>query len=349
MKARHRGFILVVVLWVLLALTVMASALAAWVSRTTEQASLMAADTRDLVDQQSTLATIQFLAATRPLSPSGLFIGEDIASLLNLSADDPFAGLPLVPPDQAMPLDDRPLRGFGETVFGIQDEQGLLSLRAVNVDLVDRVLEALGVSTFRRRTLVARLADQTRHQTAPGLLGAGRREYEIAGYRPLPRRDLLAPLEVRSILGWQAEEALWEDHRWRDGTTVLAEGALNVNSAPGWLLELLPEFGTAGAAAVVRQRQGHPIRSLGELNRHTRVPVDTFQYSVNPAPVLRITLWSSQTQRGSRYHLRLLPFVEVSGPWRIELAYPVYGSRPDIGSGQTLASPFFAASANRDD
>ena len=322
---RTSGVILVVVLWGLLALTIAVSALALWVARSTDQAIALADERAGQVERFSTRATLKYLLATRPTRVTGLYLGEDAAQLVARWRAEPFTNHRARGDAGDLAFDDRPYQGLGETLFSIQDEAGLQNLNAFREATLDAMLGTLGVDLTRRPTLMRRLQDYTDFRPGFRPLGAAARDYDAAGRMAPPDRYLISPLEAYRVLGWNEQEALWQDSRWRDGTTVLEFGNLNLNTAPAWLLQAVGGFSAEIAERVVAERTHASFSGVEQAGARLGLELDPFDFRTLPSSNLRLTQWQPDSQRGFRYHVRLTPQADGREPWSIELAYPIAG------------------------
>lgn len=339
---KPRGFILVVVLWLLLALVFAASALAAWVSRTVDMAVDLALESDAVVDQFSSLETLKFLLVTHRLDVGGIYMGAQEFEAQNLPAGAGWT-------EEDVPLDGRPLQGMGEVVISLQDEAGLISLNRPDPASLDRILEVMGVDFMRRPGLITALVDFTEPEDRRRLPGATGFEYRRAGLQPPRHRFLLAPLELDRVMGWHELDFLEADHFARELFTVLSFGSINLNTAPEMVLRALAGLNETELESLIQFRRTQPIEHIELLRRQLGLNLDALAFRTVPTRVIRITLWSPHTERGARYHIRLTPQADAAAPWRIELAYPVYGSKPDQSGARRISHPLFAASADRVD
>lgn len=346
MKNQTTGFILVLVLWVLLALTVSASALAIWITRTTDQAIFLTDETRGQIDRFATLETLKFLLATRPLRIGGLYLGDDPHGLVEPWWANPFVFHRGEWDATDLPLDGRKMRGLGETVFSLQDEQGLLNANDFGEAQMEALLGQLGLSLTRRPVLIERLRDYTDYRPGHRLLGARDGEYRMAGLPDPPNRYLLTPMEARKVLGWRQAGSLWEENAWRDKVTVLAFGSYNLNTVPPSLLKLLPGLGARQAQRIVVARESEPFRSVEQANQRVGLGLNTFEYHVIPGDSLRVRIFAGGTGRGMEYLVRMTPDVDNAKPWRIEYASPVNQVRNDSNTPQIVPHALLAPSSN---
>ena len=349
----RRGFILVLVLWMLLALTIAVSALAAWVSRTTDQAIVLSDARADQLAQTSSLETLKFLFATRPTRVGGLYLGPDPEVMVRQWRSDPFASYrdEYAPGD--LPLDDRPVAALGDLVVSIQDEAGLMPLRIPDQSQLAALLAERGIAAFQRRTLIERLGDY--RLVLPGSFDYSRlrAEYRARNAPPPPGRNLVAPGELLRIPGWPAEQAEGLAS-WQDLGSVLHSGRININTAPAALLRRLPDLDADQVDALLAERAQAPLSgglAIPAIGGGRSDSLDPFSYTNLPGDSFRITVRPAAGKRALRYHLRLLPQQEGDAPWRVEMHYPIPASpaRPRESENETaglapIPHPLFSAS-----
>lgn len=330
MRRPQRGFILVLVLWVLLALTIAASALAAWISRTTQQAVVMADERRGQVDRFSTLETLNYLLASRPRRIGGVYMGAGVDEMVATWRADPFAFHQAETSSDDLALDGRAYRGPGGVKFILQDEAGLINPNIFQEDWMLDLLARSGEPVTRRRRLLERLADFTEYRPGQGLVGVRGQDYRAAGLPPPPNRFLLAPLELVRVLDWDQVVAR-NPQQWQHWLSVHGGGSLNMNTAPPALLEAVPEITRDTAMRIVQMRQTRPFVNVREARERTGRVFNEFAFRTLPGEAVRVTIANSDRTRPWRYHWRATPQHDGGAPWAIELAYPLAGQTPSNG------------------
>jgi len=339
----NRGFILVVVLWTLLALSVSVSALALWVSRSTVHAVQQSDERRAQVARFSTLETLKFLLATRPPRASGLFLGSNPHELAQAWRNAPLTNNRVASNRSDLHFDGTVYRGLEDTLFDIQDEAGLLGLNLFASDSLEGLLGQAGVPRTRRGRLVERLRDYIDFLPNPSRDA----EYRVSDLPQPPQRSLLSSLEVRNILDWRSEQALWDRLDWAGYTSTVVGGSINLNTAPEELLSSLPEIGPGRAELLSEARRQRSVTSVEAAARLLGSRLDPFSYRVLPSEVLRITLGDRFTERSLRYTVGLTGtsvdrHYGASKPWRIELVHPWPGADLDPTSAQNVEQSLLA-------
>ena len=317
----HGGFILVLVLWVLLALTIAASALAAWVARTTDQAVLLADERRGQIDVADTLETLKFLLATRPSRAGGLYLGPAPKALVSGWRRDPFEFHRAENGSKDLPLDGRHWRGLGEAGFTLQDESGLINAHAGDRGIITNVLDQWDISAIEAR----RLIDNLSAYISPFGNSTASLEYRAAGLPAPPQRYLLAPLEVANVLGWHELAGSDLARGWSRRVSVLRGGAFNPNVAPLDVLELHPSIGRRRASRLLSERATRPFTSAQNVLQRTGVRLDPLQLVLVDGEVIRVELGVASSGVAWHYTLRLTSGSDGGRPWRLGNAHPISG------------------------
>lgn len=307
-----RGFVLVLTIWILAAIAI---ATAYFGERV--QASLRAAATRqDINSAELALsdgrAEILFRLATLPVTMWGL--GD---------------------PPNAIRLDGRPYAEAGGTLE-LQDVAGLMSLNRFGDDAMSRLLTTLGVPQSRHASLIDALGDYTDADDLRRLNGAEAAQYAVAGLQSRPRNGpLTSPLELRDVLGWGREDALWAAGAGAlDFVAPEGAGRLNPNTAPWQVLTSLPGVSRDVAALFFARRDLQPIdaawvdRTLGTRFDSLPSPIQSF-----PSSDIRITQRVSGLPWAVRYNVSLTPN-GTFGPWKVtyfhRLELPTVGGSPSV-------------------
>ena len=337
-----QGFVLVVVLWLLVAMAVAAGLILLWSRERVADAQSQ----RDVVSARiatvSTRDTLLFLAATVPTTRAGLPLAPLPPSELAKRRLDDFGGFDRSPRGGELPLDGTPLEGLDGSRVALQDEAGLVGIGFPVNSPVTPLLQAAGVPRDRHAVLVASLMDYVDPDALRRLSGAEAQQYERAGRPPPPDRPLLIPGELSQVLGWDGLSAAQRRQVAEWGTAVYT-GALNLNTAPPPLLEAL----VAGCGRACRRRLddrvSRPFADAREFERETgaRLPGDRdVDFRTAPSESLRFTLWGASGSAW-RIHVRLTPLADQAAPWSVEAAYRV--PRPVTDAvPRPIQSPLFA-------
>lgn len=333
-----RGFILVLVLWVLLALSVSVSALALWVSQSTDQAIQQSDEMRAQVDRFATRETLKFLLATRPSRASGLYIGDSPQQLVQDWRNRPMNNHRAQGSPSDLHFDGTAYQALQGVIFSIQDEAGLVGVNLFDPDRLDAILNQIGISAARRSRLRQRLREYADVSPNPSRDA----EYRMQDRPPPPRRYLLSSMEALTILEWRSAESALAKADWDRYTTALVSGPLNINTAPVDLLTRLPTIGPGRAELLAEARRVAPFRSVDQAGQLLGRRVDLFSFRTLPSEVLRLTLGDGFTERALRYTVRLTGTTDQTGPWRVEIVHPLSGVDFDTASAKPVAQALLA-------
>ncbi len=220
----------------------------------------LADQTRRIVDEvrfrQAALsleAEAAWFAATRPLAPAAIDLGEAPGGLPAIIALDGRAYASASP--------------SGLTV-SLQDEAGLINLDALDQNGMARLFTELGAAPAMRGRMADRLADFLDPDDLKRLEGAEAPDYRHAGLPPPPDAPLRRTAQLFGLMGWgqQVDPAAWS--RMRDVVTADPTTAVvNANTAPRPALRVLFGLTDAEAAAATARRGAAPFVSLEDFGR----------------------------------------------------------------------------------
>jgi general secretion pathway protein K len=350
----NQGFILVMTLAILTASLVVLGAISIWVERTLEIVGSSKTAAQDAADAQSTMATVLYLLCTQRMTIAGLTMPESSADTSPQNATAPVQISREYSPDSLealmdapsirplgneLPLDDTPLQGVGDVLFGIQDEGGLQPILLVEPQNLYRLLGVLHVPFEDRYALISRLRDYMDKDDLVRINGAEREEYLAAGKPPPPNRSLLTTWEIQSVLGFE------DLHDLPRLCSLYRAGLPNVNTAPVEVLQVIPGIDKITALRILETRKKNPVLRPAELDAAAGklLHIDFMDLNVFPLNSLRITLWVPGRGAVRTVHLRLLPMSNRGAPFDIEhaLALP---ANPDYHAahGKRVENHLFA-------
>ena len=340
MIKRGRGFILVLVLWVLAAMTIAASAFSVWISNTTRFAIQIGDEREAQIERFATLESIKFLLASHPSRASGLIVAEDPQQLVRQWLSEPLANHRIDGSASDLRFDGTWYRGLGSVVFSIQDESGLIGLNRLRADHAGTLLGQFGINPFQRRRLIDNLVDYG------GLHGNPARDvsYRSAGLPVPPRRELLVPGEARWVLGWHALDSLWDNQRWQKNTSTIWGGVLNLNAASETVLASVPEIGPGPAAVLLERREQLGYVSIMDAERIVGRSFDPLTFMLVSGEALRVTMADPVSNRATSHTLELTARSPGVKPWRVHSTQTVYGPGLDYTSTRTVEHALLAPS-----
>jgi len=328
---REQGFVLVLTLVVILALSIATEFMTRWVSSALDHAlaNRQKVEARRQLDEATALSF--YILATRPLSLRGV---ESLGAVRAASTSAPEMIAAFDPARGYIRLDNHAYR-LGDTVLRFQDARGLINLNFGSEPDLYSLLELLGVKTQDRDPLIAKLQDYIDPDPFARLNGAEAPQYTAAGREPPPNKPLRTPWEVRRILDWdRIEDIARDDTKWPLLTTTADITGFNVNTTPPSLLRLMPGMSPGGAENVIHWRRDQPITAASEFGSLTGIPMPRgpSRFLPFPADQFVITLYAEDVPLERRIAVRLTPQLREQ-PWSID--YDVETPRATGGDSDT--------------
>lgn len=284
---------LVATLWVLAIVTIAAAYFAERVSRSLDLARQRQEAAEHLIAFANTRAEVLFR------------LGTTLPSFRGIGIESPIA------------LDDRPYRGTGEDTIRLQDNLGLLNLNYVSPVLLPRFLAQMGVPSERLDAMVDALRDYTDADDLRRLNGAEATDYAALGLPAPPNDFLVAPAQVKSILGWRDQPALWEGRGILKFMTTSRLAGFNPNTAPREVLASLPGLTPETAGLLLKLREARPFLGSNQLPGYLEGTLEPEYFSFFPGASIRITQQGRQLPWALETSLTLTPLSELA-PWRVD-------------------------------
>lgn len=305
-SAPQKGFVLVVTLGIVAAITVVATFFGERVAEAVRLADRASRLCDGLVAMESGRAEIMFRLATEQRSRRGF--GVEGASLTI--------------------IDGRYYRVGGQALVAVQDLSGLLNVNYPHVPILRRLLSIYGVPSEYHDRLVDTLRDYTDPDDFHRLNGAERDDYLRQGLPP-PANDWLVTVEqLAGVAGWQEQPSLWRDPAFTSVVSSSSSALLNLNTAPAEVLAALPGATMEWASQVVTAREVAPLRLLAELGAVAEgLPQDLKEtLAFFPGDGMRITIAHVDVPWAARHELTLTP-TDPDSPWRVDVALSVPRSK----------------------
>lgn len=296
---RQRGFVLILTLCILAAITIVAAYFGQRVQQSLQLAQLRQVLTDKQIAINNTRSEILFRLCTTRLSQYGL--GQ---------------------PNGEIALDDRPYSNEG-TIVQLQDTRGLLNINFASDQQLYAFLGAMQVPVEQRAHLIDTLHDYIDADDLRRLEGAESTEYAALGLPPPRNMPLTSPMELKNIIGWRDMPTLWQDPPITELVSVDGVGPMNPNTAPWQVLASLSGVTPPLAQAVVARRKLGPI-SIALLEQITGTTLDTFPPTTlaYPSGNLMVTQRAIGMPWAIRYNIRLTPSSTIS-PWQIGYYYRI--------------------------
>lgn len=344
-RSEQAGFVLVLVLWLLVAMAILAGAIVLWSQGRVEEAT---ASRRDVDSKAAAIAardTILYLAATVPMTIGGLPTEPIAAGELSERRLDEFGVMDKTPRGGEIRLDGTLYAASAGVDFAIQDESGLTPVAFADVASMEGWLASGGVSTARGRELAAAVQDFADTDGFRRLNGAEAREYTRAGRPVPPNRPLTTPRALPGVLGWERLSPM-ASARLEGYATTAYSGALNLNTAPPALLGKLAQRCGRTCVERILARNARPFFSTRqfEIETSASLPGDRdIDFRIAPSDTFRLTVFDREGSAW-RIHVRLTPLADREAPWAVEAAYRI--PRPETDDApRPIPSPLFSAPA----
>jgi len=313
-RKRQDGFVLVLTLLILAAITIFA----AYFGERVQKSLQLAQQKQNLNDKQINLYNVR-------------------AELLFRLGTVHITQYGLGPRNQAIVLDDRRY-SVDNTTLQVQDTRGLLNLNIVSDERLFRFLDAMGVPADQRSHLIDTLRDYIDEDDLRRLNGAESSEYRKLGLPPPTNLPLLSPLELKNVLGWRDMAPLWQNKiTVANLTTIGKVFGTNPNTAPWQVLVSLPGVTPGIAQAIIIRRQLEPDIGEGFITQITGSSQEMGQIVALPADSVRVTQHADGLPWALRYNVSLTPMSSIS-PWDIDYFYRLE-QNPDPVTAPRGAAP----------
>ena len=292
----QRGFVLVLTIWILAIITIGAAYFAERVFGSIQLARQSKMATEALLEMSGTRAEILFrLGTTRP-------------SIYGVGPT----------PQSAIALDNRPYRSDEGDIVRLQDSRGLINVNYVQPEMLRRLLGQLGVAAEKRDAMLDTLSDFTDTDDLRRLNGAEEPEYRALGLPPPPNDWLITPWQLKGIIGWREQDALWKDGKIFEVVTTARVIGFNPNTAPRDAIAAIPSSSPEIADNLIRLRANDPLTGTAQLG-----PIAAIVSSMSdnviffPGPNLQLTQESDKIPWRLHCQIEITPSADRA-PWRID-------------------------------
>lgn len=342
------GFVLVSVLWLLVIMTMAATAFSIWVTTVREEAAKRQAYQEGYRRALDALNKVTFTYMAEMKTPQGIAwpaTGGVKNEVFFDSFDDFLGGA--APKVKAsgnagfLKLNSSVLDlGQGLRVV-VQDHAGLIGLSELSQPHVfDNLIAAAGNSTLSIARLRDNLIDYQDRNSFSNLQGAEAIEYRRKNIPPPTNGVLRHPLQLRAIMDWDTLLATKGDE-WLLRQFKEAGGALvNINTAPDSVVALLlAKDGDLAAIKELRNRK--TIESIFELTRYSSNGEDV-PFTIMPSGGFRFWWWLEGDATAQVYDVQFDHLAPGSKAWyinwsrRVKLPDDLAQSTPTV-----VNHPFF--------
>lgn len=321
-RPRAAGFAFAATLWALAALAILASYVDGVVAAEVERARLARAALQGELDQRATEATVLFLLATERQNHRAvlLTVGDAPVALARQASGE-------------LGLAGQAYAGVGDTVFAVQDENGLVSVNLPGDPALPALLRHVGVPRPDAARAMARLGDYIDVDDALSLGGAERFDYARRNLPAPKNHQLAAPLELRRVLDVDGVVAAGQWRRLLPLLTPRVTVGYNFNTMRPEAMAALLGVDEAAVASLLAARAERPIAGLADVQALTGALPALDPELVVPVPsnALRLAFWRRGADSRTVVGITLTPAAQAA-PWRKEYRY----SEP-LAEGQLVA------------
>jgi general secretion pathway protein K len=332
MHKKDQGFVLIAVLGLLMVMSLVAAFIATYAEQRTHQAIELRETWQAKLDQQSTIATLLHLLATRPRVAEGYALTLPGGS--HLSDKDTLS----------LTADSRVYQGIGNSRFAIQDEGALLSLLDPDRARWHLLLKNRGLAPIEADRVLDLLLDYTDKDDLRRLNGANDSDYLARGLLKPSHRLMVSPGELFNLL----EAGQWP---WASNIlpmlTARSGQLFNLNTMPLELLGSLSGVDKDTAERLVMLRQQQPFLSLADANQRVGkiLPILDEQVPGIVSIYTRLIVWSgddNQCRQQKWIGISLSPS-SIQAPWEIDYAFTFNNERHCEAAQPLVVAPLFPA------
>ena len=284
------GFVLLATLWIIVIILVLAAGFDAYISNQLQHAATLRQRIQSQTDQLNTEQALRYLLTTQRQTIAGVTLHYEKAE--QYTNDEGLVSL--APVGGELRLDGTVYQGFGNTLFSLQDESGLIPLNSASSNGLRMLLKNLGAEPRQIDQLVDQLQDYWDQDDFRRLNGAEKWEY-INQRKGLPANDYLrGSNELTKVLGWSEwlqQNPAFDYRNWLTDDRV---SAINFNTIPQALLIHLLGPVLANPQAFIEAREQIPFREIAEVERYLTgsVALSEEEYRFFPGNRIRLRLWS---------------------------------------------------------
>lgn len=290
------GYVLLLVLWAMVVLSVIASRSLDLLTEAQELAVEESSHADVIQSEHNTLSHILYLLARQKGQIRGLPTGMGIIN-----------------------SDGTVYAGSDDILFNIFDQHSLLNVNTLDNRSVEYLLTLLG-ERLNSRQLLAQLGDYRDQDEWPEAGGAERMQYRARGVAGPANHIFRTPGELFLLPVFGEKYAGQIPPFVLQQLTSLGTGRVNINGAPLELIEMLaPLYGINLSPISSRREASNPFNGLPEFKRAlglpTSWPIDYNQVSFGLSRYVRINIWHKHSASLTEYNVINTP--NKQEPWRI--------------------------------
>ena len=295
---RQRGFVMLAVMWVLLAMLAGVSLFAHWVHRSLDHAQTRQDSLNAQIAARSAMNTALFIRLTGQRFAYGTTVPDLAATdedvLRVFPVDDMGARIidpAIVSSLETFPFDNQVWQ-YGNLNFVAQDAAGLVGFTIIDHRQVVRHLLGQGRTLLRPQQLIDSYLDYRDKDHRRRLNGAEAFEYRLRERAEPFNGVLRTPLQLRDVLHWDRVLEPWSNGELLYRLRIEGGAAVNVNSASREVLEMvLDDPGLA--EEIFQTRRLQPYTSVFPLE--AKIDREAVSLTIQPAGGLRFWWWEESS------------------------------------------------------
>lgn len=292
----QQGFVMLAVIWVLLAMLTGVALFSHWVHGSLQHAQQQQEQISAQIAAQSVMDTALFIRLTGQRSAYGTNVPgvqakvseEDFLAMFDM---DDMGGL-IVNHDkmaqtQTFPFDNSPWR-YGGLNFVAQDSAGLLGFTHFSHGYVAKNLLRQSRTHLRGQQLLDSYMDYVDEDSQRRMSGAEAFDYRQASRAEPLNGALRTPLQLRDVMHWDRVLEPWSNGDLLYRMRIEGGAAVNINSAPAEVLEMIlhkPEM----AEELYQARRNQPFTSVFEPE--ALIDNEAVGVLIQPSDGLRFWWW----------------------------------------------------------
>lgn len=341
MKHRQGGFVMLAVIWVLLAMLAGVTLFSLWVHSSLEHAQQRQQQLNAQIAAQSLIDVALYMRLTSRPSAYGMSIPsgqakvseEDFLALFDM---DDMGGL-IVNHDkmaqaQTFPLDNRVWR-FGDLNFIVQDTAGLLGFSDISHRYVARNLMKHGSFPFREQQLMDSYLDYVDEDSQRRMHGAEAFDYRVQQRAEPMNGALRTPLQLRDVMYWDDVLRSWSNGDLLYRLRVRGGSAVNINSASSEVLELILADANI-AKELYYKRIERPFTNV--FDAEALIKDESTGVQIQSGDGLRIWWWQEKSLTAWVYEYRYDAM--IAGPKALQLDWSLRVDVPAVLQQQQAKS-----------
>lgn len=294
-SGKQQGFVLLAVMWVLLAMVIAVTVFAQWVQSSLHDAHAQQQELNSRIAAHTAMSVAVYTRLSGQRSAYGVSAksSQDLGDPNSLFEFDDMGALIIkhesVAQSETFAFDDQ-VWAFGDLNFVAQDLAGLIGLTSINHQaMVQYLLLKQPNSSVRVEQLIDAYLDYQDADSQRRPYGAESADYRMLKRAPPFNGPLRTPLQLRDILHWEVLLKPYSNGELLYRFKV--EGGMNVNINSASLATLSWALGGESVAQrLIEQRQEKPFTNVSSL--YSALKVDDSTFTIMPDNGIRFWWWN---------------------------------------------------------